>query len=324
MENKGFSVYQDYGEYEFSEEELAEPDFYVDRYFPDNMDMEEMEGGGLAPFSVSEILEHCIEPTMTDGLKHMGKIIVWCVIFRVVTQGSRVPDWLCHLTSVVTGALVAMHFFGTAIVYILGLIILGYIILSLSRSIRGPASAAFILSYNIVCETWVAEGVAWHMIRGAVMIVAMKMISLGFDMDMADVNKEKVDKIKEEERQAREESEKLEEKNKLNKNFKNRGKNKGRVSTEAAEYVKEEDPDKEDLTKLPGILEFSGYCLCPGTVVLGPWVSYEDYLNIYKDPKWNFTWLIKIIFTVLFAFMFLTIRYYVPIENMIISNSFCV
>jgi len=307
MENKGFSVYQDYGEYEFSEEELAEPDFYVDRYFPDNMDMEEMEGGGLAPFSVSEILEHCIEPTMTDGLKHMGKIIVWCVIFRVVTQGSRVPDWLCHLTSVVTGALVAMHFFGTAIVYILGLIILGYIILSLSRSIRGPASAAFILSYNIVCETWVAEGVAWHMIRGAVMIVAMKMISLGFDMDMADVNKEKVDKIKEEERQAREESEKLEEKNKLNKNFKNRGKNKGRVSTEAAEYVKEEDPDKEDLTKLPGILEFSGYCLCPGTVVLGPWVSYEDYLNIYKDPKWNFTWLIKIIFTVLFAFMFLTI-----------------
>ena len=142
MANKGFSVYQDYGDYEFSEEELAEPDFYVDRYFPEHMgDMEEMDGGGLAPFSVSEILEHCIEPTMTDGLKHMGKIIVWCVIFRVVTQVSRVPDWLCHLTSLVTGALVAMHFFGTAIVYILGLVLLGYIILALSKSIRGPTSA---------------------------------------------------------------------------------------------------------------------------------------------------------------------------------------
>ena len=29
--------------HELSEEELAEPDFYVDSYFPDHMDMEEME-----------------------------------------------------------------------------------------------------------------------------------------------------------------------------------------------------------------------------------------------------------------------------------------
>ena len=74
------------------------------------------------------------------------------------------------------------------------------------------------------------------------------------------------------------------------------------------EEEEDEDPDKLDLTKLPSILEFSGYCLCPGTVVLGPWVSYEEYINIFKDPKWNITWLIKILFTVMFAFMFLTIR----------------
>ena len=47
-------------------------------------------GGGLAPFSVSEIMEHCIEPTVTDGLKHMGKIIVWCLLFRIVTQTVEV------------------------------------------------------------------------------------------------------------------------------------------------------------------------------------------------------------------------------------------
>ena len=310
MANKGFPVYQDYGDYEFTDEELAEPDFYVDRYFPDLMDMEEgdMEGGGLAPFSVSEILEHCIEPTMTDGLKHMGKIILWCVIFRTVSQASRAPAWLCHLSSVVTGALVAMHFVGPSIVYFLGLILLGYIILAISKSVRGQASAAFILSYNLVCETWIAEGATWHMIRGAIMILAMKMISLGFDMDTADINREKEERVREEVKQAREEAEKIQEKNKPNNNLKNRGKNKRRVSNDSTDDIKEEDPDKVDLTKLPGILEFSGYCLCPGTVVLGPWVSYEEYINIYKDPKWNFTWLIKIIFTVLFAFMFLTIR----------------
>ena len=97
MANRGFPVYQDYsdGDYEFSEEELAEPDFYVDRYFQ-NMEVDDdMEmGGGLTPFSVSEILEHCIEPTLTDGLKHMGKIIIWCVIFRVVTQLSSVKIFI--------------------------------------------------------------------------------------------------------------------------------------------------------------------------------------------------------------------------------------
>ena len=89
MANKGLPVYQEYEDYDM--EELAEPDFYVDRYFQ-NMgeDDDDMIGGGLAPFSVAEILEHCIEPTLTDGIKHMGKIIVWCIIFRVVTQLSKV------------------------------------------------------------------------------------------------------------------------------------------------------------------------------------------------------------------------------------------
>jgi len=310
MANRGFPVFQDYGDgdYEFSEEELAEPDFYVDRYFQ-NMELDDdMEmGGGLTPFSVSEILEHCIEPTLTDGLKHMGKIIIWCVIFRVITQLSSVPDWLCHITSMLTGSLVAMHFFGTSISYIIGLIFLGYIMLSISTSVRGVASAAFILSYNLVCETWVADSVTWHMIRGPIMIVAMKIISLGFDMDNADAEKEKLEILKQEEEAAKEELEKNEEKNKQNKNnLRNRNKKKRSISEPPSED-KEDKKSELDLSKLPGLFEFSGYCLCPGTIVLGPWVSYQEYLEIYKEPKWNFTWLIKIIFTVIFAFMFLTI-----------------
>ena len=175
---------------------------------------------------------------------------------------------------------------------------------------RGPAAAAFILTYNLVCETWIADTVSWHMIRGAVMIVAMKIISLGFDMDTADTDKEK-EKLREAEMAAAEEMEKVEEKSKQNKNSgaRNRINKKRKVSVDLqTNDVQEEAMDKLDLTKLPGILEFFGYCLCPGTIVLGPWVSYGEYINIYKDPKWNFTWLIKIIFTVLFAFMFLTIR----------------
>jgi len=301
-------VYQEYGEYEeYTDEEYAEPDIYVDRYYP-GMDMEEDEmemGGGLAPFSVSEILEHCIEPTLTDGLKHMGKIIAWCLIFRMATQTTKVVPWLGHAASVVSGTVLASHFFGGGVFYILGLVMLGYIMLAVSSKVRGLASAALVLGYNIVCETWVAEPMVWHMVRGAIMIVAMKIISLGFDMDAASEKREKEVTQNEPE----EETSNTENVFDKKKNIKNRGKKNGKkLPEEQVQEVKEEVTIEEpDLTKMPGWFEFAGYCLCPGTVILGPWVSFKEYSNIFKEPRWNITWLVKILFTVMFAFMFLTI-----------------
>jgi len=308
MMEEGGPVYQEYGEYEeYTDEEYAEPDIYVDRYYP-GMDMEEDEmemGGGLAPFSVSEILEHCIEPTLTDGLKHMGKIIAWCLIFRMATQTTKVVPWLGHAASVVSGTVLASHFFGGGVFYILGLVMLGYIMLAVSSKVRGLASAALVLGYNIVCETWVAEPMVWHMVRGAIMIVAMKIISLGFDMDAAGEKREK-EVIQNEPEEETANTEYVFDKKK---NIKNRGKKNGKkLPEEQVQEVKEEVTIEEpDLTKMPGWFEFAGYCLCPGTVILGPWVSFKEYSNIFKEPRWNITWLVKILFTVMFAFMFLTI-----------------
>jgi len=28
-----------------------------------------------------------------------------------------------------------------------------------------------------------------------------------------------------------------------------------------------------------------GYCLCPGTVVLGPWLPFQEYQNIFIKPR---------------------------------------
>ena len=50
---------------------------------------------GMAPFSFAEILEHCLEPTLRDGLAHVGKLVFWCVVFRILTQsGTLVQDIL--------------------------------------------------------------------------------------------------------------------------------------------------------------------------------------------------------------------------------------
>jgi len=308
-----------YHDYDYTEEELAEPDFYVDQFYGGGMDQEESDddlGGGLAPFSVSEILEHCIEPTVTDGLKHMGKIIVWCLLFRLTTQTVQIPaslrgthqvvPWLSHVASILSGTLLASHFFGVGVFYLVGLVLLGYTVLTLTRKgRRGPFTALLIVSLNIGAETYLVDPVTWHQVRGAVMIVAMKIISLGFDMDAAS---EEVASI---ERERLEQEIKEEEKKGVkianiakHKTGKRNGK---KTAGEDVEEEKVELIEEPYLAVIPGWLEYSGYCLCPGTVVLGPWVSFQEYRDIFYQPRWNITWAVKILFTIMFAFMFLTI-----------------
>ena len=201
---------------------------------------------------------------------------------------------------------------------------------------RGPASAALVLGYNIVCETWLAEPEVWHMVRGAVMLLAMKVISLGFDLDAA--------AVEEVERAARKKELQADpgagEGGEAGGRRSARAASGGRGRSRRRRGAEEQDvPDQledkeeeEELLVMPGWFQvlstllfltldcsaqFAGYCLCPGTVVLGPWVSYQEYCTIYRNPRWNPAWAVKVVFTVLFAFMFLTIRYF------ILSNAYC-
>lgn len=46
------------------------------------------------------------------------------------------------------------------------------------------------------------------------------------------------------------------------------------------------DIDRKKIQKPPDVFEFWGYIMCPGNVVMGPWSSFGDYLQIYNRPKW--------------------------------------
>jgi hypothetical protein len=141
------------------------------------------------------------------------------------------------------------------------------------------------------------------------MILAMKVFSLAFDLDAAPPEQEQVDATPPVEEAAPVR----------------------RQARRARAPVSEEKiPESKTLEK-PDFLQFLGYALCPGNTVFGPWIKYEDYLNIFKEPRWvrsnvsylalrkndirrayssriqNTTWLIKILLSLTYAFMFLTI-----------------
>ncbi|KAJ8301964.1 hypothetical protein KUTeg_020951 [Tegillarca granosa] len=47
--------------------------------------------------------------------------------------------------------------------------------------------------------------------------------------------------------------------------------------------------------ELPSVFEYLGYVYCVGTVIFGPWISYRDYLVVFKQEKSKFSlwWLFK-------------------------------
>ena len=51
--------------------------------------------------------------------------------------------------SIVCGTVLASHFFGSGVFYLLGLVILSYAALAVSPGIRGSVVAALVVSYNI-------------------------------------------------------------------------------------------------------------------------------------------------------------------------------
>ena len=45
------------------------------------------------------------------------------------------------------------------------------------------------------------------------------------------------------------------------------------------------DLGSEKVDNLPGVLEYMGYVLHPGSIVFGPWMSYEEYANFDFHAK---------------------------------------
>ncbi|XP_062456825.1 protein-serine O-palmitoleoyltransferase porcupine, partial [Rhea pennata] len=84
------------------------------------------------------------------------------------------------------GGLVALHhFFGAQALWVALLSALCALTLALSRARaqRGLCVALAALSYLLMGELHMVDTVTWHKMRGAQMVVAMKAVSLGFDLD---------------------------------------------------------------------------------------------------------------------------------------------
>lgn len=199
-----------------------------------------------------QIIFMCLLPTLYESLKTISHVMLWSFLFRLSTQVVQIPSNIQHIICLGTG-LVSLHiFFSTTVFYIISLVIISYILLLTAtyfqyKKHRGALLILASLVFLVICEIWLVDAKEWHRIRGPQMIIVMKSVSLGFDLDIGTIE------------------------------------------------------------NIPEFVEYSGYMLCPGTCIFGPWTSFNDYLSIYRQPKWNFKWLRRILTSFLLAILFLSI-----------------
>ncbi|KAK9515916.1 hypothetical protein VZT92_026514 [Zoarces viviparus] len=137
---------------------------------------------------VQQLAESCGVSTVQQGFQQVWRLLLLCLICRLCFRLGGVST-VKHVVSALSGVCGLFLFFELHMLWVLWLCALCYLVLLLSRhsSSRGLFLSVVILIYLLVGELHLIDMVTWHKIRGSQMVVAMKAISLAFDLDRGTV-----------------------------------------------------------------------------------------------------------------------------------------
>uniref|UniRef100_A0A8C8CN64 Porcupine O-acyltransferase n=1 Tax=Oncorhynchus tshawytscha TaxID=74940 RepID=A0A8C8CN64_ONCTS len=182
-----------------------------------------------------ELVEGCLLPTAQQGLEQVWQLLVICLLCRLLWI-LGLPSYVKHLSTVAGGFYTLYLFFELHMVWVVLLSLLCYLILFLCRhsSNRATFLSITILIYLLMGELHMMDTTTWHKMRGSQMVVAMKAISLAFDLDRGVV------------------------------------------------------------ANVPSPVEFMGYIYFVGTIIFGPWISFNSYREAIEGRKLSFSWIWKV------------------------------
>ncbi|XP_068995399.1 protein-serine O-palmitoleoyltransferase porcupine-like isoform X4 [Embiotoca jacksoni] len=138
---------------------------------------------------MQQLADSCGIITVQQGVQQVWRLLLLCLVCRLFFR-LGVVSTVKHLVSMVTGVYGLFLFFEHHVLWVLLLAVLCYIVLLLSRrsGCRGLFLSALILLFLLVGELHVIDVVTWNRIRGSQMVVAMKAISVAFDLDRGSVD----------------------------------------------------------------------------------------------------------------------------------------
>nr|XP_057907768.1 protein-serine O-palmitoleoyltransferase porcupine-like isoform X1 [Doryrhamphus excisus]XP_057907769.1 protein-serine O-palmitoleoyltransferase porcupine-like isoform X1 [Doryrhamphus excisus] len=131
-----------------------------------------------------QLAESCGVTTLQQGIQQVWMLLLICLISRLLFRLGGVSS-VNHIVSMFAGMYSLFLFFDLYMLWVMLLSLLCYLILLLGRhsSSKGLFLSTAVLIYLLIGELHLIDTVTWHKIRGSQMVVAMKAISLAFDLD---------------------------------------------------------------------------------------------------------------------------------------------
>lgn len=160
-------------------------DYYDEHpYDPDDMLYDELE---VQPQTVRDTWTYCIQPSIAQISSYVATFLIWNFIYRITITFLPVSVNVKHSISLTCGGaiLYLTMGFGACYVYILAMTIY-CILVGVQKYVKqyfGYIVAAFTITYLVIGEMLQLNVVEWHKLRGAQMVLVMKGISIGFDVD---------------------------------------------------------------------------------------------------------------------------------------------
>lgn len=136
-----------------------------------------------------QLAQSCGLSTLEQGLQQVWRLLVLCLLCRV-TFRLGCASALKHLVSALAGIYSLSLFFQLHVLWVLLLSALCYLVLLLNQKSGrlGVLLSVLILIFLLTGELHFIDPVIWNKIRGSQMVVAMKAISLAFDLDRGAVS----------------------------------------------------------------------------------------------------------------------------------------
>ncbi|WAR27134.1 PORCN-like protein [Mya arenaria] len=140
-------------------------------------------GEALSRVSVHELWENCLSPTFFQTLENVLPLMLLCFVFKLICSFSKtgsddqdIPPWLMHMSSLMFGLLALHMFFQRGLLYLLFCCALSYFVLVLTNwRNRDYCGISMALEFLI-------QKTVWHSLRGAQIILSMKVIGVAFDL----------------------------------------------------------------------------------------------------------------------------------------------
>ncbi|XP_043511442.1 protein-serine O-palmitoleoyltransferase porcupine [Frieseomelitta varia] len=161
-----------------------EPDFMEHDYL---QDVEyEYEYEDVEKETLFELYQYCLRPTIYDTVLYLLPLFISTIIFRLCAYSQHISHKTFHILSILIGICNIYRYVAECLYTLLILCTISYVTLHIPKRYCKYVGiflpSLFVITY---CE-FSMPSIIWHKVRGVVMTVAMKTISVG--IDKSDIN----------------------------------------------------------------------------------------------------------------------------------------